>query len=131
MTMQNIIESPDAAAPSGPYSPAVTWRDLVFVSGQGPVDPRSGKVETEDFIGQVEQTLRNADVLLRAAGSGRGHVLKVQVYLVDLANFDRMNHVYAEFFDACPYPARTTIQAAALPGGIQFEMDLIAYKVSS
>jgi 2-iminobutanoate/2-iminopropanoate deaminase len=129
--MQNIIESADAAAPSGPYSPAIVWNELVFLSGQGPVDPRTGNVETEDFIGQAEQTLRNLEALLLASGSGRGHVLKVQVYLVDLANFERFNELYAAFFEGFPYPARTTVQVAALPGGIQVELDLIAYKVPS
>jgi 2-iminobutanoate/2-iminopropanoate deaminase len=129
--MQKIVHSPDAAAPVGPYSPALVWNDLVFVSGQGPIDARTGKVESEDFAGQAQQMFVNVDALLQASGSARDCVLKVQLYLVDLANFDLVNELYARFFAGCPYPARTTIQAAALPGGIQVECDVVAYRSST
>lgn len=126
--MQEAVQTPDAPAPVGPYSPALLWEELVFVSGQGPIDPRTGDVESADFAGQSRQAFANLDTLLSTSGTGRDRVLKVQVYLTDLANFATLNELYAEFFDGCTYPARTTIQAAALPGGIQVELDAIAYR---
>jgi 2-iminobutanoate/2-iminopropanoate deaminase len=126
--MQDVIHPADAVTPVGPYSPALAWNDLVFLSGQGPIDPSTGEVASEEITGQVRQTLANVDTLLHASGSARNQVLKVQVYLTDLRNFEAMNKLYAEFFEGCPYPARTTIQAAALPGGIQVEIDVVAYR---
>jgi 2-iminobutanoate/2-iminopropanoate deaminase len=128
--VHNVIHTQDAPAPIGPYSHAVVWERLVFLSGQGPVDPSTGNVEARDFGGQVRQTLANVDAVLHAAGTSRDRVLKVQLYLVDLGNFDTVNAMYDEFFAHCQKPARTTIQAAALPGGIQFEMDVTAYRAA-
>jgi 2-iminobutanoate/2-iminopropanoate deaminase len=126
--MQQAVYSSSAPAPAGPYSPALLWQELVFISGQGPVDPRSGRVESEDFAAQARQALANLDELLSASSSGRDRVLKVQVYLTDLDRFGELNELYGEFFDGHTAPARTTIQAAALPGGIQVELDAIAYR---
>jgi 2-iminobutanoate/2-iminopropanoate deaminase len=126
---QQAVRSESAPAPAGPYSPALVWGELVFVSGQGPVDPATGRV-AEGIAEQVSQTLANLDTLLAAAGSGRDRVLKMQVYLTDLGNFGVMNELYARFFEGCTYPARTTIEAAALPGGIGVEIDAIAYRRS-
>lgn len=125
--MQQRIDLPRAAAPGGPYSPAVRWSSLVFVSGQGPADPATGAVESAEFVQQARQVLANMDVLLREAGSGRERVLKVQAYLTDLDHFATFNRVYGEFFEGCIPPARTTVQVAGLPGGIKVEVDAIAY----
>jgi 2-iminobutanoate/2-iminopropanoate deaminase len=126
--MQEAVQTSDVPTPAGPYSPALVWENLVFVSGQGPIDPRTGIVASNDFTGQARQAFANLDALLTSAGSGRDRVLKVQVYLTDLANFNVLNELYAKFFEACINPARTTIQAAALPGGIQVEVDAVAYR---
>jgi 2-iminobutanoate/2-iminopropanoate deaminase len=125
---QQSISSPNAPAPIGPYSPVVTWQNLVFISGQGPVDPQTGKKIDGDVTAQTKQVFSNLDALLQAAGASRKSVLKVTVYLTDIAEFTAMNAVYKDFFEGVTYPARTTIQAAALPAGINVEIDMIAYR---
>ena len=127
MTHQSII-SPDAPAPIGPYSPAVTWEKLVFISGQGPVDPRTGKKIEGDVAAQTRQVFANLDALLKASGASRKTILKVTVYLSNMGDFASMNAIYKEFFSGFTFPARTTIQAAALPMGIDVEIDMIAYQ---
>jgi 2-iminobutanoate/2-iminopropanoate deaminase len=100
---------------------------LVFVSGQGATDPATGKLAGPDVASQTEQCLRNVQAILEAAGSSLMHVLRCGVFLIDLREFDQMNAVYARVFGD-HRPARTTIQAAALPGhGLRVEIDCIAY----
>lgn len=124
---QKAIWSPDAPSPVGPYSPALVWGNLVFISGQGPLDPKTGKRVEGDIAVQTRQVFSNLDALLVAAGSSRRNVLKVNVYLAKIEDFGAMNEVYKEFFSGATFPARTTIQAGALPGGIGVEIDIIAY----
>lgn len=107
--------------PIGPYSPAIVQGGTVYVAGQGPSDP---KAEIRDA---TRQTLDKVKAILEAAGSSLEKVSKVNVYLADLNNFAAMNEVYRTYFKE-PYPARTTIQAAALPGGIPIEIDCVAAK---
>jgi 2-iminobutanoate/2-iminopropanoate deaminase len=117
----------DAPAPAGPYSPAVVFQRLVFVSGQGARRPGADDLAGLDIESQTEQCLRNVDTILRAAGSGLAHVLKVSVFLTDMDEFQRMNGVYERMFGD-HRPARTTIAAAALPAkGLRVEIDCIAY----
>jgi 2-iminobutanoate/2-iminopropanoate deaminase len=112
--------------PVGPYSPAVVFDRLVFVSGQGATDPATGRLAA-DVEAQTEQCLRNIEAILRAAGSRLDCVLRCGVFLADMADFPRMNAAYARVFGD-HRPARTTIQAAALPGeGLRVEIDAIAY----
>jgi 2-iminobutanoate/2-iminopropanoate deaminase len=100
---------------------------LVFVSGQGATDPRTGQLAGPDVETQTAQCLANLDAILKAAGSGLQHVLRCGVFLVDMDEFPRMNAVYSRVFGDHK-PARTTIQAAALPGkGLRVEIDAIAY----
>ena len=111
--------------PVGPYSPAIEFGDLVFVSGQGPMNPDSGQIEKGDVESEMKIAMENVRLLLEAAGSGMDRVLKTTVYLADMQDFTRMNALYKTYFTE-PYPARTTIQAAALPLGIHIEIDVIA-----
>ncbi len=111
--------------PVGPYSPAVSYGNLVFVSGQGPMNPDTGAVEKGDVESEMRIVMENVRLLLEASGSGLGRVLKTTVYLADMRDFARMNELYKSYFSA-PYPARTTIQAAALPLGIHIEIEVIA-----
>ena len=114
-------------APVGPYSPGMGFERLVFVSGQGGVDPKSGALAA-DVEAQTEQCLRNVQTILEAAGSGLQHVLRCGVFLVDMREFAKMNGVYARMFGD-HRPARTTVQVAGLPGdGLRIEIDAIAYK---
>lgn len=125
--MSHRLISPAAApTPLGPYSPAVAFERLVFVSGQGARDPVTGQMP-EGVEAQTEACLRNVEAILRAAGSDLQHVLRCGVFLIDMSEFSAMNAVYARVFGA-HRPARTTIQAAALPGdGLRVEIDAVAY----
>ena len=123
--MRNPVKTEKAPVPIGPYSQAIIEGDLVYVSGQGPVDPRTREKVTGDVRAQTSQTLANIQAILEAAGSSLDKVLRCNVYLTNIKDFAAMNEVYNRAFTA-PYPARTTIQAAALPGDIEVEIDCIA-----
>jgi 2-iminobutanoate/2-iminopropanoate deaminase len=100
---------------------------LVFVSGQGATDPATGELAGADAAAQTEQCLKNLEAILKAAGSGLQHVLRCGVFLIDMNEFQQMNAVYSRVFGE-HRPARTTIQAAGLPGeGLRVEIDCIAY----
>ena len=117
----------DGPAPAGPYSPAIVFERLVFVSGQGARDPRTDRLAGDDIEAQTERCLRNVETILAAAGSGLPYVLKCSVFLTDIGEFGRMNAVYERVFGS-HRPARTTIQAAALPApGLKVEIDCVAY----
>ena len=113
------------AAPSAPYSPAIIEGKLVFVSGQGPLDPKTGEYLKGDITSETRQVFENIKEILKAAGTKMESVLKVNVYLRDINDFAAMNEVYKTYFEA-PYPARTTIQAGALPRGFAVEIECVA-----
>lgn len=113
--------------PLGPYSQAVVEGDFVFLAGQGCTNPATGKLELGDVRSETKQTFENIRAILEAAGSSLDDVMKCNVYLRDINDFAAMNEIYATFFRA-PFPARTTIQAGALPGGIAVEIECIARK---
>ena len=122
------IHSPDLPKPVGPYSPGMGFERLIFVSGQGGTAPATGKLAGPDTAAQTEQCLKNVRTILEAAGSDLQHVLRCGVFLIDMKEFGEMNAVYERVFGAHK-PARTTIQAAGLPGvGLRVEIDCIAYK---
>jgi 2-iminobutanoate/2-iminopropanoate deaminase len=119
------VTSPSLPTPAGPYSPGVIAGNLVFVSGQAGRDPATG-VLPDGVEAQTEQALRNVDAILRAAGSGLPHVVRCGVFLVDIAEFPRMNGVYARMFGD-HRPARTTVEVSDLPGaGLRVEIDAVA-----
>jgi len=119
-TQRLVIEN--APGRAGPYSHAVLANGFAFVSGQGPVDPQTGRMP-DDFGGQVRQALLNMETILKGVGSSLSEVVKVNAYLADLADFDRFNAVYSTFFKD-ELPVRTTIGCAL--NGIMFEVDCIA-----
>jgi 2-iminobutanoate/2-iminopropanoate deaminase len=126
-THRAVTTGQGLAMPMGPYSPATVFEGLVFVSGQGARDPRTGVLAGTDIEIQTEQCLRNVEAILVAAGSSLQHVLRCGVFLIDISEFSKMNEVYGRIFGD-HRPARTTIQAAALPGpGLRVEIDCIAY----
>jgi 2-iminobutanoate/2-iminopropanoate deaminase len=120
------IETPKAKA-IGPYSLGMAAGDYVFLSGQIPLDAQSGKLVGSDVTAQTEQVFANISVLLAAAGLTYGHVVKSTVFLADMGDFAAMNEVYKKHV-AAPFPARSTIQVAALPMGAKVEIEMIAYK---
>lgn len=109
----------------GPYSHAVEAGELVFLSGQTPLDSASGKLVEGDIAAQTEQCFKNLFNVLKAAGLTESDVVKANVFLTDMGNFAAMNQVYATQFSA-PYPARSTVAVAGLPLGAQVEIELIA-----
>jgi 2-iminobutanoate/2-iminopropanoate deaminase len=122
------VKSDRLPKPVGPYSPGMILDRLIFVSGQGATDPATGRLVAEDVERQTEQCLRNVAAILEAAGSSLQHVLRCGVFLLDMGEFQKMNGVYQRTFGD-HRPARTTIQAAALPGeGLRVEIDAIAYR---
>jgi 2-iminobutanoate/2-iminopropanoate deaminase len=120
------IATDGAPQPVGPYSQAVAAGGFVFCAGQIPLDPRTGKLVEGPIDVQTTRVLENVKAVLEAAGSGLDQVVKTSVFLADLADFGAMNEVYARYFSADPKPARTTIQAAALPAGARVEIEVIA-----
>ena len=109
----------------GPYSHAVEAGDLVYLSGQTPLDSATGKLAEGDIAAQTEQCFKNLFAVLAAAGLSEADVVKANVFLTDMGNFAAMNQVYATKFSA-PYPARSTVAVAGLPLGAQVEIELIA-----
>jgi 2-iminobutanoate/2-iminopropanoate deaminase len=121
---RTAVSAPGAAA-VGPYSHAVDAGEFVYLSGQTPLDPATGALVAGDIGAQAEQCFRNLFAVLAAAGLTSDDVVKVNVYLVDMAEFAAMNGVYERQFSR-PFPARTTIGVAALPLGARIEVELIA-----
>lgn len=109
----------------GPYSHAVEAGDLVFLSGQTPLDSATGKLVEGDIAAQTEQCFKNLFAVLASAGLSEADVVKANVFLTDMGNFAAMNQVYATKFSA-PYPARSTVAVAGLPLGAQVEIELVA-----
>jgi len=125
--MRHPIQTDNAPKPIGPYSQGIIDGDFIFLAGQGPTNPATGKVEMGDVTSETKRTFENMKAILEAAGSSLDKVVKCNVYLRDIKDFAAMNEVYKSYFKA-PYPARTTIQAGALPGGIAVEIECIAHK---
>ena len=125
MTTRKHVTTPHAPTPIGPYSQGVIAGGLLFVSGQIAIDPGSNQLVGGDIEAQTEQVMKNLLAVLTAAKMGADNVVKTTVYLADLADFPKMNEVYARFLGKTP-PARSTIQAAALPRGVKVEIDVIA-----
>lgn len=125
---KRIISTDGAPKAIGPYSQAVDLGDLVFLSGQIPLDPASGQiVGAGDVRAQTDRVMKNLEGVLHAAGMSMSHVVRTTVFLIDLAEFPMMNEVYATYFAVDP-PARSTVQVAALPRGARVEIDAVAHR---
>jgi 2-iminobutanoate/2-iminopropanoate deaminase len=124
-----ILSSDSAPKAIGPYSQAVLVErqgaQTLYLSGQIPLDPATGALVAGDVAAQTERALANVEALLAAAGLGFADVVKTTVFLTDLADFAQMNEVYARRFVA-PYPARSTVEVAALPRGARVEIEVLA-----
>lgn len=110
---------------AGPYSHAVKSGEIIFLSGQAPIDPATGELKTGGITEQTRQCFANLFMVLQAQGLNFDHVQKVNVFLSDMSDFAAMNAVYEQHF-AKPYPARTTVAAAGLPHGAKVEIEMIA-----
>ncbi len=123
--MKETISTENAPGAIGPYSQAVKAGNLVFCSGQIPLDPQTGEFVSEDIAMQTRQVLKNLSAVLEAAETSLNNVVKTTVFLADMNDFAAMNEVYAEFFNDNK-PARATVQAARLPRDARVEIECIA-----
>lgn len=122
---RTVISTASAPQAIGPYSQAIRAGGLVFVSGQLPIDPASGKLVEGDIGGMTRRIFANLEAVLEAAGTSLARAVKVTVFLADMNDFQSMNSVYAEFFPDSP-PARSTVQVARLPRDARIEVEVIA-----
>lgn len=120
-----IVTSPNAPAAVGPYSQAIKVGNMIFCSGQIPLDPKTGAVVGSDVASQTEQVLRNLEAVLDVTNSGLFQICKTTVYLKNMEDFPAMNAVYAKHFPVDP-PARATVEVARLPKDVLVEIDCIA-----
>ena len=125
MPDSKAVSTERAPAAIGPYSQGILAGGFLFISGQIPLDPATGEMVGGGVPEQAERVLENLKEILQAAGAGMDAVVRTTVYLTDLAEFSRMNQVYARYFTGSP-PARSTVQVGALPRGAQVEIDAIA-----
>ncbi len=118
------VATDNAPAAIGPYSQAVVCGEMVFTSGQIPINPSNGKVEAETIEAQTEQVMKNLGEVLKAAGSGYENAVKTTCFLADIADFAAFNGVYARYFTTCP--ARSCVAVKDLPKGVKVEVEVIA-----
>jgi 2-iminobutanoate/2-iminopropanoate deaminase len=123
--MRQAVSTDDAPKAIGPYSQAIKAGNLVFVSGQIPIDPATGEFVPGDVKAQTDRVMRNLTAILAAAGTSMDAVVRCTVYLADMNDFAAMNEVYGSYFSQ-PAPARATIQAVRLPKDARVEIDVIA-----
>jgi len=119
------IKTGKAPRAIGPYSQGVKAGNLIFLSGQIPIDPLSGAVVPGGIVAQTRQVLKNLQMVLEGSGASMKDVVKTTVFLKNLVAFNEMNSVYGEFFTE-PYPARATVEVSALPRGVEIEIDAVA-----
>src|SRR5215475_2641039 len=123
---KQIVSTPNAPSAIGPYSQAVRVGNLLFVSGQIPIDPATGNlIDDKTIQGQTRRVLQNLVAIVEAAGGASQNIVKTTVFLRDMSDFAEMNAVYSTFFSASP-PARSTVEAARLPRDVSIEIDCIA-----
>ena len=120
--MAQAISTPNAPAALGPYSQAVRAGNTVYLSGQIPLDPKTGELAEGGFEAQVHQSFRNLKAVVEAAGGRLDQVVRLGLFLTDLGQFATVNTIMAEYFQA-PYPVRSTIEVAGLPKGATFEVE--------
>ena len=122
--MKKPISTNKAPAAIGPYSQAIQWGDVVFISGQVAFIPGSGELNNNTFEDEVNQVIDNLDAICKEAGGSLDHILKLCIFLTDLSNFDTVNNLMKERFSE-PFPARSTIEVSRLPKDVNIEMDAI------
>jgi 2-iminobutanoate/2-iminopropanoate deaminase len=125
LTMRQAVSSPSAPTVIGPYSQAIKAGNLLFVSGQVPIDPATGNLVDGDIATQTHRVFQNIGEILKAAGTSFDAVVRSTVYLQDMNDFGKMNEVYGTYF-SFPAPARATVQVARLPKDARVEIDVIA-----
>lgn len=124
--MKTVIKTAQAPLPIGPYNQAIALNGLLFVSGQIALHPNTGELVLDTIEDETRQVLENVKAVLQAAGSDLEHVVKVSVFVKDMADFGRINAVYAEYFQEATAPARELVQVAELPRYVNIEISVIA-----
>jgi 2-iminobutanoate/2-iminopropanoate deaminase len=124
---KNIINTTQAPAPIGPYSQAVQAGNLLFISGQVPINPATGTIEAKDVTGETEQVMKNLNAVLTEAGYDFSHVVKTTIFLTDMSLFNAVNEVYGKYFSG-NFPARETVAVKGLPRNVNVEISMIAAK---
>ena len=125
--MRKVISTNNAPAAIGPYSQAIEVSNMIFISGQIPVNPTTGKIDAEDIAGQTSQSFANLKAILAEAGSSMDNIVKTTVFLADMSLFEGMNNVYKTQFTG-DFPARSAVAVKALPKGALVEIEAIAVK---
>ena len=126
--MKKAVKTAGAPSPIGPYNQAVAAGDLIFVSGQIPVDPSTGELILDDIPRATQSVLKAIENILQAAGSSKEKILKATIFLRDMNDFSMVNAEYARFFEGTVFPARETVQVARLPKDVPLEISVIALK---
>ena len=122
---KSAVSAPDAPAAVGPYSHAIRTGQLLFISGQVPIDPATGNLIDGDISAQTQRVMNNLDAVLKAGGLSFQHVVRTTIFLADMTDFAAVNAIYGTFFSE-PYPARATVQVSRLPKDARVEIDAIA-----
>ena len=125
MTIKSIVNTLKAPDPIGPYSQAVRSGNLLFVSGQIPIDPKNGSLVLNPFKEQCHRVLLNLNIILEAGNSSLAQVIKTTIYMKNLQQFNEMNEIYSEYFNVSK-PARSCLEVSNLPKGVDIEIDAIA-----
>lgn len=125
--MKNIIDTPQAPAPIGPYSQGVQTGNMLFISGQIAIDPVTDALMVDDIAVEANQVMQNLKAILERAGYDFEHVVKTTIFLTDMTLFPKVNDVYGSYFTST-FPARETVAVAGLPKGVNVEISAIAYK---
>lgn len=124
---KKIIRTDNAPAPIGPYNQAVQYGDMLFISGQIPMDPKTGDLVQSDIKAETKQVMENLKAILDEAGMNFGNIIKTTIFLMDMGQFAQVNEVYGSYFGAGA-PARETVQVSGLPKGVNVEISMIAGK---
>lgn len=124
---KKIIRTDNAPAPIGPYNQAVQFGNLLFISGQVALDPKTGNLVMEDIKTETNQVMKNLEAILHEAGMDFTNIIKTTIFLMDMGQFAQVNEVYGGYFDD-KAPARETVQVAGLPRGVNVEISMIAGK---
>ena len=126
--MKKIINTPKAPAPIGPYNQAVLIKDTLYISGQIPIDPSTGKLVEGDIQKETKQSMENLKAILEEADMSFEHVIKTSIFIKDMNQFAQINEVYGTYFNADTAPARETVEVANLPKFVNVESSMIAVR---
>ncbi len=125
---KQVINTKDAPAPIGPYQQAILAGNTLYISGQIPIDTQTDQLVRNDIQAETHQVMKNLKAILSAAGMDFGHVVKSSIFVTDMNDFSAINEVYGKYFSGGNFPARETVQVAALPKAVHVEISMIATK---